>query len=336
MKPISLSQSARIFARGLTNYISGKPLVISFETTHSCTCNCRHCDRGGKINEENRLTPEGFAKVMKMLRPAVIQLSGGESLLRDDLCDAVRAMKSHPYKLPHVILVSNASLLNRERYVKLKEAGVNRISISLDFPDERHDDFRRHPGLFAHLEKTLPALANEFNNKDIAVNTAITRANLPYLIDIVNKAQEWGIFISFSAYGVLRTGDEEFFISSEEDLKLLRQQLDEIIKLKKENGHILNSPYTLNKTYEFFKNGSIPDCKAGLRFLVVRPNGKFVPCSMMPQEKDYATQEELKKEFTDKNTCGQCYVAIRSYSDKNFGSLMKDVTGFFFANVLRK
>ena len=121
MKPMSLTQSVRIFARGLRNYFSGKPLVISFETTHSCTCNCRHCDRGGKVVDKDAMKPEGFVRVLKMLRPAVIQLSGGESLLRDDLYDVVKTIKSHPNKLPHVILVSNASLLTREKYIKLKE-----------------------------------------------------------------------------------------------------------------------------------------------------------------------------------------------------------------------
>jgi len=30
----------------------------------------------------------------------------------------------------------------------LKEAGVNYFSVSLDFPDKRHDEWRRMPGLF--------------------------------------------------------------------------------------------------------------------------------------------------------------------------------------------
>jgi len=52
MKGMSLIQSARVAGRALRNYIVGKPLVISFEVTHSCTCNCLHGDRGGKTEEK--------------------------------------------------------------------------------------------------------------------------------------------------------------------------------------------------------------------------------------------------------------------------------------------
>ena len=54
--------------------------------------------------------------------------------------------------LPFILLVSNWSLMTEERYLALREAGVDEFCVSLDFPDERHDDFRGHPGLYEHLE----------------------------------------------------------------------------------------------------------------------------------------------------------------------------------------
>jgi len=41
----------------------------------------------------------------------------------------------------------------------LRAAGVDQFSVSLDFPDERHDEFRLHPGLFKHLSEIVPRLA---------------------------------------------------------------------------------------------------------------------------------------------------------------------------------
>jgi len=308
---------------------------MSFETTLSCTCNCQHCDQGGKLEGEQVLTPEDFHHKISILQPSVIQLSGGEPLLREDICEVARAIKNHPNKLPYIILVSNASLLTRDKYIKLKEAGINRISVSLDFPDERHDEFRRHPGLYAHLEKTLPSLAAEFGNDDLAVNVAITRVNSPYIVEMAKKAKEWGIGISYSAYGELRTGNKDFFITDPEDLNILRQSIDEIIQLKKENGNILNSVYALKRTYQFFKDGAIPNCPAGRRFLVIKPSGNLVPCSMMPHETEYSSQKELIEKFLKNNECGQCYVGIRAYCDKTLGILIKDAISFFFANVVK-
>jgi MoaA/NifB/PqqE/SkfB family radical SAM enzyme len=58
MKGVSLIQSVRVVRRSLRNYITDKPLAISFEVTHSCTCNCLHCDRGGKTEEKNCLSQQ--------------------------------------------------------------------------------------------------------------------------------------------------------------------------------------------------------------------------------------------------------------------------------------
>jgi MoaA/NifB/PqqE/SkfB family radical SAM enzyme len=58
-----------------------------------------------------------------------------------------------------VILVTNGVLLNESNYMQLRAAWVNQFSASLDFPDERHDEFRRRPGLYKRLERSLPWLA---------------------------------------------------------------------------------------------------------------------------------------------------------------------------------
>ena len=50
---------------------------------------------------------------------------------------------------------------------------MNQLSVSLDFQDARHDEFRRRPGLFAHLEETPPRLA-ALRYGDIMIYAAIT------------------------------------------------------------------------------------------------------------------------------------------------------------------
>lgn len=317
-------RSLRLAAHGLGNWAAHRPLVISFEVTHSCTCDCRHCDRGGLVAQEDLLESGQYAALVSALRPCVVQLSGGEPLLRPDVFDIVRAIKRGRAGDPQVILVTNASLLDAGRYVEAKEAGVDRFSISLDLPDRRHDASRRHPGLYAHLEQTVPELAGRFGNRDMALNCAITRWNLPHLVEVGQRARQWGVAVSYSAYGVLRTGDREFFISSEEDLATLRRQIEALIRLKRQGWRIFNSPYTLRRTYRFFRDGGVPRCPAGMRFLVVRPNGCLVPCSMKPHPRGYATQRQLVGRFTRSNRCEACYVAIRAYSDKPVGRLVTD------------
>lgn len=325
MKGLSLAQTLAIPLRVLKNRFMNKPIVLSFEVTLSCVAMCRHCDTGGYRPGEQRLAPEEFRKYITELQPAVVQLSGGEPLLREDLPEIVKVIKGNGH-LPHIIVVTNGYLLNDQRYLELKEAGADRFSVSLDFPDERHDDFRRLPGLYRHLEQLIPRLAS-YGYGDIAINSAITRANLPYLRELAAKSREWGVDISYSAYSVRRTGNEQYVISTEDDLEILRETIQDLIAIKRETGGILNPTSILSGIYRFFKEGGISGCNAGRRFLVVRPEGVLNACSMH-RDRRYTTQGEMLKDFSANNDCGDCYVAIRAYSDKSFWELSRDAIEF--------
>ena len=303
----------RIFAKGVRNYYSGYPICVSIEVTHSCTANCRHCDKGGMKPNEERAEPEEYVKRLKELRsPPVVQISGGEPLVRKDIYDVITALKDGD-ELPYIIFVTNGSLLDEKRYLKLKEAGADRISISLDFPDKRHDSFRRLPGLFDHLSQIVPYLAERYGGCDIALNTAITRENFPYICDIAVKAREWGVGISYSAYTTLRTGDESLMLSKEESERL-ENLMERLMRMQMSGYRILNTPYMLRRTVRYFKEGGIPNCGAGRRFLVIRPDGTMNPCSMLPHL--VFNSFDRMKEFAGENECDSCYVAIRAYSDR--------------------
>ncbi len=310
-----------MIARGTWSFCTSRPLVVSFEVTHSCTANCQHCDKGNiKPEPPDLLRPEDYRRLRSELKPMAVQISGGEPLLRKDLEEIVRAIKE-PSGLPYMILVSNGRLMTEEKYLRLRSLGVNQFSFSLDFPDQRHDLFRRSPGLFEHLEKLVPALVGH-GYDDVALNTAITRDNLPALRGIYDKAKEWGVSISYSAYTPLRTHSMEHYIGEVHELDQLRSTLDELLDLKARNGRIANSPWTLSGIHDFFMHGTIPGCTAGRRFMVVTPNGGLRPCSMF--EPTYGSQKEILEKFVRHNQCGGCYVSIRSYLDASFWTLLKD------------
>ena len=325
MKGLSRIQAFAIPIRALRNYFTNKPIVVSFEVTLSCVARCRHCDTGGYKPNEQRLAPEEYRRYITELQPALVQLSGGEPLLRRDLPEIVKVIKSNGC-LPYLIVVTNGYLLDEQKYLGLREAGVDRFSISLDFPDEKHDDFRRLPGLYAHLEQLIPRLAS-YGYGDVAMNCAITRANLPYLREVAAKCEEWGVDISYSAYSILRTGDPQYSISADDDLEALRETIQDLIMTKREGGGILNPTSVLSNTYRFFEEGGIPNCNAGRRFLVVRPEGVLNACSMY-RDRRYTSQREMLEDFSAHNECKGCYVAIRAYSDKSLWFLFKDVIEF--------
>jgi len=310
MANISLLQGIKIATKEIHNYITDRPIVVSYEVTLSCNCNCRHCDLGGLVKDEKHITPEEYGDLTRRLKPLAAQISGGEPLLRKDIAAIVKAIKQAGPQ--YVILVTNGVLLNESNYLQLREAGVHQFSVSLDFPDERHDEFRRRPGLYKRLEQSLPRLA-KLGFRDIILNTAITKANVREILPLTKKATEWGVDISYSAYTALRTGNKDYCLNNGEDLEILRQAINELIILKKQGIHLINPELTLRDTLKFFEQGYMPNCKAGIRFLVVMPDGSLVPCSL--HRSKYATQKEMIEDFSRTNRCGSCYVAIRSYSE---------------------
>ena len=329
MANISILQGIRMTTKEIHNYITNHPIVVSYEVTLSCNCNCRHCDLGGVIKDEKQMKPEEYGAITRRLKPVAAQISGGEPLLRKDIAGIVKAIKQAGAE--YVILVTNGALLNESNYLQLREAGVHQFSVSLDFPDERHDEFRQRPGLYKRLEQNLPRLA-KLGFRDIILNTAITGANVREILPLTKKADEWSVDISYSAYTALRTGNKDYCLNNGEELEILRQAINELLVLNKQNTHLINPELTLRDTLKFFEQKNMPNCQAGIRFLVVMPDGSLVPCSLHRHR--YATQKEMIEGFSRTNRCGDCYVAIRAYSEMSLLSHTKNIPKYIRQLVL--
>jgi MoaA/NifB/PqqE/SkfB family radical SAM enzyme len=323
---MNTTDSIRLGLRSLYNRTKGWPVCLSFEVTHSCCADCVHCDKGGIKAEATLMTPADYRRYSEEIQPGVCQLSGGEPLLREDLVDIVKAVK-RPNGLPFVILVSNWWLMTEEKYVALNKAGVSVFSVSLDFPDERHDDFRAIPDLYAKMGEMIPYLLKKYGRGNIVLNSALTHANYTEIPGLVAKAEEWGTPISFSAYSPLRTGDTSLCINKPEDLAVLRKHFDFLKDHRRSSSTVMNSDYILEQTYRFFAQGGMKDCQAGRRFMVVRPDGLFNACSMYP-DIQYNSRKEAAKGFkATRESCDQCYVSIRATTERGLWRLIQDNLG---------
>jgi MoaA/NifB/PqqE/SkfB family radical SAM enzyme len=320
---VKKSESVKIGVRALWNRTRGWPICVSFEVTHSCVADCVHCDKGGIKHEAVLMGLDGYRRYSEELKPSICQLSGGEPLMRGDLEDIVRAVKRKS-GLPMVVLVSNWWLMTEERYLALNEAGVSLFSVSLDFPDERHDDFRRVPGLYAKMSEIIPGLVEKYGRRNICLNSALTHANFNEIPGLVAKAEEWGTQISFSAYSCLRTGDTSLCINEPGDLEVLSRHFAWLKAHKRNSGTVMNSDYIFDQTYRFFAEGGLDGCQAGRRFLVVRPDGLINACSMWP-DLQYRSRKEAMDGFkSTREGCDQCYVAIRAGTERSLCRLVSD------------
>ena len=231
--------------------------------------------------------------------------------------------------MPYTILVSSWSLMTAALYLELRDAGVDQFSVSLDFPDERHDNFRSYPGLYRHLEDLIPRVA-KLGHDDIVLNSCITSENLHEINAIADKAREWGVNLCYSAYSARRTGCRDYLPASPEQLAAINCHFDRVEERRDQTNWIVNSRSTLDATRRYFEHSGMPGCKAGHRFLVVTADGALQPCSMQFQRYPLDERHRMIHEFTRHNACDECYVSIRSYLDKSFPQLLwENVSGFF-------
>jgi len=315
---ISKRRTLSLARRSVVNYFTKQPFCISFEVTYSCNARCKHCHLGGHVDGK-LASAEEFGRLSQELKPVAAQISGGEPLLRRDIEDIVRAVR-RPNRAPFIVLTTNGALLNKEKYARLREAGVDEFSLSLDYPDERHDEFRGIPGLFSKIESLAGALQG-VKNPGVTLSCVIQRDNFREILKLCELAREWGLRMNFSTYTWLRTKKKEYMIPPE-DLDELRDILGRIMEFKKNNGTVFTSDYVLRKIPEFFDRGEISGCSAGKRFFVVNPDGTLSPCGLIIKE--YQSLQELRREFRKTNTCGYCFTSIRGNQERPVRYLLFD------------
>lgn len=299
-----------LISRGFKNYLTNGPLSISFEITYSCNAHCKHCHLGGIIKDEDQAPPEKFGELCRQFKPLVAQISGGEPLLRKDVADVARAMRVHN-RAPFIVLTTNARLLTADKFYHLREAGVDQFSVSLDYPDERHDEFRKIRGLFKHIDGLMNQLDRD--KGAITLSCVVQKDNFRELPRIAELSQDWGVRVNFSTYTHLRTSNKDYLLDGE-DLKEFREIVKKLLQYKKKNKNFFASEYTFRRMIRFFEQGGIDHCRAGERFYIVNPNGAISPCGLIL--KYYDSLEQMKGDFVATNNCVECNTSIRSNCEK--------------------
>ncbi len=309
-------RTATLLGRGVANLLASRPLCVSFEITHHCNARCQHCHRGEKIRE-TRAPAERFGEVYRQLRPPVAMVSGGEPTTRGDLEAILRAIRQ-PDGTPYLVLATNGSLLDRDRFYRLRHAGVDQFSISLDFPDRRHDEFRGIPGLFGRIRSFILSLVPE-DRRLVTLNAVVLSRNVGDLMALAELAQSWGVSMNYSPYTWMRTSDRELVVQGD-DLRAFEAVVERLIAFRALHDTIRTSDDFLRDMARFFREGTLPGCRAGERFIVVNPDASLSPCGLIMAQ--YASQREVLRSFSHTNTCTACNTCIRASTEHPFNHLV--------------
>ncbi len=153
--------------------------LVALEITRTCTLACKHC-RGDSLQREypDELSFGEITRILDNLADfasPVLIITGGEPLLRPDVFDIARHA-AHHLKL-RTVLATCGHLLDDARAGELINAGISRISVSLDGASpEVHDRFRGVPGAF---ERSIAGIAAARRHRlPFQINSTLTSFNL--------------------------------------------------------------------------------------------------------------------------------------------------------------
>ena len=112
-------------------------LSLRITLTNRCNVNCLYCHHDGMVKSKDEMTSDELytiCKVAKKIGVRKIRLSGGEPLLKKDIVETVEKIASLDFK--DISMTTNGILL--EKYAQdLKDAGLNRVNVSLDTLDRK-------------------------------------------------------------------------------------------------------------------------------------------------------------------------------------------------------
>jgi radical SAM protein with 4Fe4S-binding SPASM domain len=169
---------------------NNKPRLIFWEVTKGCNLRCVHCRATAtELSSPLDLPTTNALNVIKQVSQysqPILVLSGGEPLYRKDIFDLARYATECGLR---VALATNGTLVTKEIARKIVDAGVRRVSISLDGANAAtHDAFRGIPGAF---DAALNGIRNlKEVGMSVQINMSIARHNaqeLPAVLDLAKS-----------------------------------------------------------------------------------------------------------------------------------------------------
>ncbi len=303
------------------------PLIVTWEVTQACELECDHCRADAQPDRDpaELTTEEGKELIDQVANfgspPPILVFSGGDPLERPDLMELLSYADS--VGLRTGVTPAPTASLTESVLDELKEAGVNRLALSLDGATaDRHDSFRGEEGSFERIRQAAEYAATI--DLSLQINTTVTATTVDDLPEIAGLVEDFGAVMWEVFFLVpLGRGVELEQLSSEETEELLewlyrRQREADFRLITVEAPHFRR----IAKQVERQEGGSNPRVGStgdGNGFVFVSHTGEVFPSGFLPMEAGNVRDEELVSLYRDSSlfeslrdpsqldgTCGEC------------------------------
>jgi len=253
-------------------YLGRTAVWCSWQVTYRCNFRCRICHYWKEQHSAaEELSVGDFGRGAANLArygSLLVNLAGGEPLLRPDLGGVVEALARQHFPF----LTTNGWHVTAEKARELWQAGLWGVSVSIDYPDAaRHDEQRGRPGAMDEALRAVETFRDTRTARHQRVNimAVLTADNQDALEGVVALAERMGVNFMVQPYGILKTGEESHRARPPVSAHLL--------DLRRKYRALLSNPYFLAR-FDAALDGGVAGCRAGRTTFNIDQRGLVAKC----------------------------------------------------------
>jgi cyclic pyranopterin phosphate synthase len=253
---------------------------VRMSLTDRCNFDCVYCHNEGLGDTRGPMDPQGeemtadevvrFLRVVREFDVERVKFTGGEPMLRADLEEIVR-------RTPEGIkpsLTTNGSYL-AGRAEALKEAGLERVNVSLDARDRAAFQAITQSGAYDRVLEGVDAAVNA-DLTPVKLNMVVfeeTVQHVPEMVEYVSERE--GIRLQLIEYMPELVGHSEVRVDMERIHDWMRERAD---RIEVRDMHHRNRYYINGATIEIVDPVENEDFCANCHRVRVTPDGKLKGC----------------------------------------------------------
>lgn len=272
-KPLVVKKFKAFFdhVRKNDGQIGTKQRGIDLNLNNACNLRCEHCftnsPKGDHVKEV--LAPEKVADIANQADALGIfewDLQGGELLLRPEiLFETLEAIKTDRF---YMYLTTNGYYLDREMAERLAEAGIDRVSVSIDSMNAQdHDKFRGKEGSWKLAIEALKHVQDVGMSPYLNITVGHYNAFSDDVAQLIkySKDNKYTTLLNVATPAGMWSKMSEIMVDEEDKAHL--------IKMRKENKNILRNLWNpFDRDYE-----AVLGCNTVNR-MYITPLGDVLPC----------------------------------------------------------
>ncbi len=307
--------------RLVSGFFTHRFIHCNLQITYRCNFKCQICDFWKTEHDPAKeLTVDQIrliGKKLNCLGTLIISLAGGEPLAREDIFDIITILNQENH---FPILITNGWYVNESLAKDILRAGLQEISVSVDYLDpQKHDAQRGQPGSWERAIRALELLQKSRTDRRNRVHmiSVLMDDNLEEVEGLIRLSRDLGVTYMINLYSWNR---------GTKTPRLPGQHVTaHLLELKARYPEFVTLTSYIEKLDSAIEHGGIGNCQAGRLLMNIDHLGQVARCTETLDEPvgnilhdDVEVIRDRLNIFVQQKTCSQCWTSCRGFAESMY------------------